>query len=56
MKEETIDIFNYMSGKDKLPPHLAKLGVMKRVMEYATTRNMASPEQYAEVKKRTNLT
>lgn len=56
LKEETIDIYNYVSGKDELPPHLADLGIMKRVQKYALVGNMDTPEGYEQVKKDTNLT
>ena len=54
--EETIDIYNYVSGKDELPDHLRSLSLMKKLQTYALTGNMASPEGYAAVKKSTNLT
>lgn len=56
LKEETIDIFNYISGKDALPPHLSCLGVMKKLQAYALVGNMASPEGYEAVKRDANLT
>jgi len=56
LKEETIDIYNYVSGKDVLPPHLASLDVMKRLQSYALERTMNGPELYAQVKKQANLT
>lgn len=56
LKEETIDIFNYISGKDTLPDHLKDLSVMKKVMKYALVQNMTGPEAYERVKKDTNLT
>jgi succinate dehydrogenase flavin-adding protein (antitoxin of CptAB toxin-antitoxin module) len=31
LKEETIDIYNYISAKDPLPPHLQGLGVMDKI-------------------------
>jgi succinate dehydrogenase flavin-adding protein (antitoxin of CptAB toxin-antitoxin module) len=56
LKEETIDIYNYMSGKDALPPHLENLEVMKKIQAYALIGNMASPEGYELIKRETNLT
>ncbi len=56
LKEETIDIYNYVSGKDALPPHLKNLNVMKQLQAYAKARTMASPESYARIKKEANLT
>ena len=56
LKEETIDIFNYISGKDVLPDHLKHLSVMKKVMNYALIQNMTGPDAYEKVKKETNLT
>jgi succinate dehydrogenase assembly factor 2 len=55
LQEETIDIYNYISKKDPLPPHLQTLAVMKKLQDYALTKNMASPDGYKEVKERTNL-
>ena len=56
LKEETIDIFNYVSGKDPLPDHLKNLSVMKKVMSYALTQNMMGPEAYKKEKIDSNLT
>lgn len=56
LKEETIDIYNYISGKDKLPPHLQSLKVMHRLMEYALQKDMTGPDGYARVKRANNLT
>jgi hypothetical protein len=54
LKEETIDIYNYISGKDALPDHLKNLPIMKVIQAYALEKPMASPETYAKVKKETN--
>jgi succinate dehydrogenase assembly factor 2 len=56
LKEETIDIYNYISGKDALPDHLKGLEVIQKLQAYAMAKNMASPEGYAEIKKKANLT
>ena len=56
LNEETIDIYNYISGKDELPHHLKDLKVMKMMQDYSLVKNMASPEGYASVKKDANLT
>ena len=56
LEEETIDIFNFISGKDELPPHLENLGVMKKIKNYALVKNMLGPDKYEEVKRKTNLT
>mmetsp|Transcript_10570 Transcript_10570/g.16024 ORF Transcript_10570/g.16024 Transcript_10570/m.16024 type:complete len:170 (+) Transcript_10570:74-583(+) len=56
LQEETIDIYNYISKKDPLPPHLENLSVIKDIQNYALTKNMASPEGYENVKRKTNLT
>ena len=56
LKEETIDIYNYISAKDPLPPHLQNLSVMKKLQSYALERGMSDPERYHKVKKDTNLT
>lgn len=56
LKEETIDIYNFISGKDPLPPHLQELNIMKKLKEYAFERNMTTPEGYEATKRRANLT
>lgn len=56
LKEETIDIYNYISAKDPLPPHLQGLGVMDKLQKYALERGMADPIGYEKVKRDTNLT
>ena len=56
LKEETIDIFNYISGKDELPPHLANLDVMIKIKDYAYKSGMESPEGYDKKKRDANLT
>ena len=56
LKEETIDIYNYISAKDPLPPHLQGLGVMDKLQKYALERGMADPIGYDKVKRDANLT
>lgn len=56
LKEETINIYNYVSGKDTLPEHLEKLGVMKKLQVYALSKTVIGPEAYKRVKTNTNLT
>jgi succinate dehydrogenase flavin-adding protein (antitoxin of CptAB toxin-antitoxin module) len=56
LAEETIDIYNYVSKKDPLPPHLQDLPLMKRMQEYAYTKSIKSPEDYESVKREANLT
>lgn len=56
LKEETIDIYNYVSGKDALPAHLKDLPVMKKLQGYALEQNMQGPAAYENIKKETNLT
>lgn len=56
LAEETIDIYNYVSKKDPLPPHLQNLDLMKRMQEYAYTKSIKSPEDYESVKREANLT
>lgn len=55
LKEETIDVYNYVSGKDELPPHLSSLPIMKRLQEYAMQSSVIDPDSYALLKKRNNL-
>jgi succinate dehydrogenase assembly factor 2 len=56
LNEETIDIFNYITGKDELPPRLQNLALMKDLQAYALKSNVFDPERYAEIKKTNNLT
>lgn len=56
LKEETIDIYNYISCKDELPEKLAKMSVMKKLQQYAVESKVQDPEKYAELKKTNNLT
>ena len=56
LKEETIDIYNFVSGKDPLPDHLKDLGVMKRMQEYAINSKVIDPESYEKLKRHANLT
>ena len=56
LEEETIDIFNYVSGKDTLPPHLANLAMVKRLQDYAVGCGVHDPSTYASLKFKANLT
>lgn len=56
LEEETIDIFNYVSGKDPLPPHLENLSIIPIIQKYAFSAQINSPLRYAEVKEKANLT
>jgi succinate dehydrogenase assembly factor 2 len=55
LNEETIDIYNYISGKDSLPEHLAKLDLIKRIQDYAFHSKLVGPDAYEKVKRETNL-
>lgn len=54
LREETIDTFNYITGKDALPDHL-KNNMMQRLQDYAKSSNINSPESYSSIKAKTNL-
>ena len=56
LKEETIDIYNYISGKDPLPDHLKDLKVMKDIQQYALKSKIVTPSDYEDLKKTNNLT
>jgi succinate dehydrogenase flavin-adding protein (antitoxin of CptAB toxin-antitoxin module) len=56
LREETIDIFNYISGKDPLPVHLQNLKVLKDIQAYAISSKVIDPESYAKLKKENRLT
>jgi succinate dehydrogenase assembly factor 2 len=55
LKEETIDTFNFVTGKAPLPPHLEMNGVMRSLQKYTLTSKITSPEAYAKIKGETNL-
>jgi succinate dehydrogenase assembly factor 2 len=46
LAEETINIFNYVSGKDPLPPQLEKNSVMQRLQTFAQTNGMRKLRNY----------
>lgn len=56
LNEETIDIFNYITGKDPLPTRLQGLGLMKDLQDYALRAQVHDPKKYEEIKKSSNLT
>ena len=56
LNEETIDIFNYITGKDALPDRLKDLTLMKDLQAYALRSKVFDPIRYAEIKKTSNLT
>jgi succinate dehydrogenase flavin-adding protein (antitoxin of CptAB toxin-antitoxin module) len=56
LNEETIDIFNYITGKDALPERLQNLGLMKDLQQYALHSRVFDPESYEAVKRKANLT
>lgn len=57
LNQETIDIFNYINGKDQ-PPAEIQNSMLKRLQEYAMSSpfGKASVEKYAEMKERAGLT
>ncbi len=56
LREETIDVYNYVSGKDPLPDRLKDLKVIKDLQAYALANKVVDPESYANLKKKFNLT
>lgn len=56
LKEETIDIYNFVSGKDELPDRIKDLSVIKMLQEYAKSSKVNDPLSYERLKKETNLT
>eukprot|EP01040_Poterioochromonas_malhamensis_P003703 gene3703-3957_t len=56
LREETIDVYNYVSGKDALPEHLQNLKVMKDLQVYALSSKALDPETYATFKRENRLT
>lgn len=55
LSEETIDIFNFVSGKEPLPDRLQGSAIMKQLQEYAFKSGVTDPQRYAEVKTKANL-
>ena len=56
LKEETIDIYNFVSGKNSLPDRLQNLSVMKMLQDYALNSGVTDPLSYERIKKEANLT
>jgi succinate dehydrogenase assembly factor 2 len=56
LQEETIDIYNFMSGKDELPERLKHLSVMNNLKNYALNKDMVGPSAYETIKREANLT
>jgi succinate dehydrogenase assembly factor 2 len=56
LKEETIDIYNFVSGKDALPERLRGLSVIKLLQDYAYASKVIDPDSYERIKKEANLT
>jgi succinate dehydrogenase flavin-adding protein (antitoxin of CptAB toxin-antitoxin module) len=56
LNEETIDVFNFITGKDKLPPHLENLPLMREIQEYAVRSKVFDPATYESIKTEANLT
>lgn len=56
LREETIDVYNYISGKDPLPDHLKDMELVKRIQDYALKSNIIDPTSYADLKREHNLT
>lgn len=56
LKEETIDVFNFITGKDPLPDRLKDLRVMKMLQEYAMEAKLQNPTLYEHIKRKNNLT
>ena len=56
LNQETIDIFNFVTGKDEAPPELHG-AVLDRLQEWAKSAPLgSSPEEYAMAKKTSNMT
>ncbi len=56
LKEETIDIFNFITGKDPLPDRLKDLPVMAQLQAYAYSSKVYLPKDYEAMKVKANLT
>jgi succinate dehydrogenase flavin-adding protein (antitoxin of CptAB toxin-antitoxin module) len=55
LKEETLPLFNYICGKDPFPPHLSSLSVVPKLLMYADSSSIRTPECYAELKRQFNM-
>ena len=56
LNQETIDIFNFVTGKDEAPAELHG-AVLDRLQEWAKSAPLgSSPEEYAMAKKTSNMT
>ena len=48
LQEETIDLYNFVSGKDPLPDHLKALPVMAQLTKYAQQTKIDDPASYGK--------
>lgn len=55
LKEETLPLFNYICGKDPFPDHLSSLSVVPKLLMYADSSSIRTPECYAELKRQFNM-
>lgn len=55
LKEETLPLFNYICGKDPFPDHLRSLSVVPKLLMYADSSSIRTPECYAELKRQFNM-
>ena len=56
LKEETVDMYNFLTAKVELPIHLESNLIMKRIMKDVMSKNLSGPEAYSSVKIKANLT
>ena len=56
LQEETVNIYNYLTGKQELPDHLLALPLMTRIKKYALKNTIKTHTDYAIYKVSANLT
>ena len=58
LNQETVDIYNFINGLSKPPAYIVDTPVFKKIQLYAQgiTSKTSTPDSYAAIKRRTNLT
>lgn len=55
LREETLELFNFITGKAELPAHLKDLSIMEPLLHYSSSNSIKSPKVYAQMKSSLNL-
>mgnify|MGYP003385951958 CR=1 FL=1 len=55
LREETLQLFNFITSKEVLPIHLECLSIMKPILQFSSSNSIKSPKVYAQMKSSLNL-